>query len=291
MNCNLCPRKCNAKRSNIENVGGYCKAPLKPTVARAALHYFEEPIISGKQGSGTVFFSGCNLGCMYCQNYKISKMGLGKTVSIEHLAQIFRRLEDMGAVNINLVTPTHYINAVISALDIYRPKIPIVYNSSGYESAEALDMLKDYVDVYLLDFKYFKSESALKYSFAPDYPDVAKAAILKAISQKPNAVIKNNIIKSGVIVRHLLLPRATNEAIKIFDFVRENAKGAYFSLMSQYVPLGEAPSDDVINRKITKREYEKVTEYILNSGFSNCFIQDLSSADTKYIPAFDFEGV
>ena len=291
MKCNLCPRKCNAERTESSNIKGYCKQPTALRIARAALHFWEEPIISGKNGSGTVFFSGCNLGCVYCQNAEISQKNKGKTITYKRLAEIFFELEQKGAHNINLVTPTHYTDAIIRALDIYKPSIPIVYNSSGYDSEEQINKLKKYIDIYLFDFKYLDSERAKRYSFAPDYPFVVKRAIDLAYKQTGEAVIENGLMKRGIIIRHLLLPRATGEAIKIFDYVKENYKGAYFSLMSQYVPMNKALNDDVINRKITKREYEKVTEYIINSGFNNCFIQETNSADKSYIPPFDFEGI
>lgn len=291
MICNLCPRQCNAIRTETENTGGYCGQPLLPRLARAALHFYEEPIISGKNGSGAVFFSGCNLGCVYCQNSDISQNMRGKTVSINRLAQIIKELEEKGAENINLVTPSHYTKAIIAALDIYRPSIPIVYNSSGYDTAGQIEALRDYIDVYLFDYKYSDIKKAAAYSNAPDYPATAQKAIFKAYEQKGNAVIKNSLIKSGVIVRHLLLPRATNDAIKIFDFVNDNLPGAYFSLMAQYTPLYKAAGDGIINRKITKREYDKVAEHIISSGCSEVFLQDLESADTKYIPPFDFDGI
>ncbi len=291
MICNLCPRKCGAIRTEKENINGFCKMPLLPKVARAALHFGEEPIISGENGSGTVFFSGCSLKCVFCQNEVISHGGQGIEISYERLAQIFKELEEKGANNINLVSPTHYVNAIIKALDIYRPNIPIVYNSSGYESVETLRLLKDYVDVYLIDFKYIDSKKAADYSFAPDYPQIAEKAVIECINQKGSAVIQNGIMKSGVIVRHLLLPSSTRDAIKIFDFVKDNASDAYLSLMGQYVPLYGAQKFPEINRKITKREYEKVCDYIISSAFQNCFVQELSSAVTDYIPQFNGQGV
>ena len=291
MICNLCPRRCNALRTESENVGGFCGMPLLPRLARAALHFWEEPVISGAAGSGTVFFSGCNLGCIYCQNAPISHGGRGKTVSVSRLAEIFRELEGKGAANINLVTPTHYTRAIKSALDIYRPGIPIVYNGGGYESTEQLIELEDYVDVYLLDYKYCDPQKAQRYSAAPDYPETARAAITEAYRQKGRAVIKNGLMKSGVIVRHLLLPRATADAIEIFDFVRKNVPGAYFSLMCQYTPMGSALDDKVINRRVTRREYDKVAEYIAAAGFENCFVQEANSATKDYIPDFDLCGI
>ncbi len=291
MICKLCPRRCNSLRTENENLNGFCKMPLLPKVALVSLHFWEEPIISGEKGSGTVFFSGCSLECVYCQNFEVSHTGLGKTVTAERLAEIFKELEAMGAHNINLVTPTHYIFAIKEALQIYKPQIPVVYNSSGYDLVESLKELEGLVDIFLLDFKYITPERAMLYSRASDYPSIAKAAILEAVRQCPEQVIENGIMKKGVIIRHLLLPQATREAIAIFDWVRENANGAYFSLMSQYLPYGEAVDMPIINRKITKREYEKVINYILTTDYQNVFIQEMKSADIKYIPKFDFSGV
>ncbi len=292
MICSLCPRRCNAFRTDSENIGGFCKMPLLPTIAKAALHFGEEPPISGKNGSGTVFFSGCSLNCIYCQNYDLSHNLLGKTVSYERLAEIFRELEQNGAHNINLVTPSHYALAIKEALDIYRPQIPIVYNCSGYESVETLEMLKGYIDILLFDFKYINSDKAKLLSCAPDYPQIAEKALKVAYKQQESCIFDSNgILQKGVIVRHLLLPQSTNDAIAIFDFVKNNTHNAYFSLMSQYVPMGEAKTVPQINRKVTKRESEKVVGYIIDSGFSNCYIQEMTSATKEYIPNFDLSGV
>ena len=291
MKCNLCPRRCNAERNEQNNIGGYCKSPLLPRVARAALHFWEEPIISGENGSGTIFFSGCSLGCVYCQNYGISHNNEGKTITPERLADIFKELEEKGAHNINLVNPTHYVLAIKKALNIYRPNIPIVYNSSGYESEETLNIAKEFTDIYLLDFKYISPDRSQKYSGAYDYPEFAKNTIIKCVEHQPENVIDNGIMKKGVIVRHLILPQATREAVLVFDWVKNNAPNCFFSLMSQYVPYGKAGEYNEINRKITKREYEKVLNYIMDSSFENIFIQELSSGDEKYIPDFDLTGI
>lgn len=292
MKCKLCPRLCNSERTNTTNSNGYCKMPLLPRVARAALHYWEEPCISGKNGSGTVFFSGCSLGCVYCQNYELSHKDFGADITVERLSEIFRELENKGAHNINLVNPTHYALAIHEALKIYRPKIPIVYNSGGYDNVTTLKMLEDYIDIYLLDFKYLSNERAGLYSDAPDYPQTAMAAITECARQKKECIFdENGIMQSGLIVRHLLLPQATNEAINIFDWVQKNAPMAYFSLMSQYLPLGRAQEYKIINRRITKREYEKVVNHIIDNGFDNCYIQELESAVKDYIPEFDLTGL
>ena len=291
MICNLCPRKCQSQRTEKENINGFCKMPLLPRVARADLHFWEEPVISGKNGSGTVFFSGCSLECVYCQNFSISHNGQGKDISYERLAEIFKELETKGAHNINLVCPTHYVFAIKKALDIYKPKIPVVYNSGGYDNVETLKMLEGYIDIFLMDLKYLDNKRAEIYSSAKDYPFVAKNAIKEALRQQPECVVEQGIMKKGVIIRHLILPQATNEAIAVFDWVRENAPQAYFSIMSQYIPCGKATEMPIINRKITAREYDKVINYICESEKENIFIQERLSADKKYIPDFDLSGV
>ena len=291
MLCNLCPRQCNALRNETQNIGGVCSMPEKPVLARAALHFGEEPSISGKNGSGTVFFSGCSLHCVFCQNSVISENNKGKAVTINKLADIFKSLEAKGAHNINLVTPTQYVDAIIGALDIYKPKIPIVYNSSGFENVETLKRLEKYVDIFLMDFKYIDEQKAKLYSFAFDYPEICKNALLECYRQQPKCIFEDGIMQKGVIVRHLLLPQSTRDAITIFDWVNKNLPNAYFSLMSQYLPLYKAKNMPIINRKITSREYNKVVDYILSSGFENCYIQNISSATKEYIPDFDFTGI
>lgn len=292
MKCNLCPRRCNTQRTENENVNGYCKMPLQPVVARAALHFWEEPCISGTNGSGTVFFSGCSLGCIYCQNEEISHLSKGKQITVERLSKIFKEIEALGAHNINLVSPTHYAFSIKQALDIYKPEIPIVWNSSGYENPETLKMLEGYVDIFLMDLKYLTAERAFEYSNAADYPETATKAILECYRQKPNCIFdENGIMQKGVIVRHLILPQGTREALLVFDWVRENVPNAYFSIMSQYTPYGNAKKHKIISRKITSREYDKVLTYIYNSGFENCYIQERTSADESFIPPFDLTGI
>jgi len=291
MICNLCPRQCNAQRDDTKNINGYCKMPLLPRVAKADLHFWEEPSISGTHGSGTVFFSGCSLGCVYCQNYDLSHKQYGKDISYERLAEIFYELEKRGAHNINLVNPTHYVYAIIKALQIYRPSIPIVYNSGGYDRVEVLEKLENYVDVYLLDLKYLTHENALKYSGAYNYPDIAKKAILEAYRQKNICKFKNGIMTKGVILRHLLLPQHTREAMSVFDWYHNNTPNAYFSIMSQYIPFGNAVDMPPINRKITSREYNKVVDYIASFNVDKVYIQSLKSGSEKYIPNFNLSGV
>lgn len=291
MICNICPRRCNAVREDTRNDGGYCRAGLLPRVARAGLHFFEEPFISGKNGSGTVFFSGCSLGCVYCQNEVVSHKNYGKDITVRRLADIFRELADKGAENINLVTPTHYSFAIKQALDIYRPPVPVIYNTSGYELPGVIKSLEGYVDVFLFDFKYLSGVTAKEYSNAEDYPEFAVSAIFAAYETRNKCVFKNGMIKSGVVIRHLLLPSHTGEATAIFDFVHKNFKNAYFSIMNQYIPLNSAANISPINRKVTAREYEKVLKHIIDSGFENCCFQGKGSADTSYIPKFDLSGV
>ena len=218
-------------------------------------------------------------------------MNFGKEISVKRLAEIFKELYSAGANNINLVTPTHYSFAIKQALNIYRPPIPIIYNTSGYELPEVIKSLENYIDVYLFDFKYISKDLANKYSGAADYPDYVIPSLLEAYSQKSKCVFEGGLIKSGVAIRHLLLPHATNEAIKIFDFVKNNMPDAYFSIMNQYTPLGAAKEYFPLNRKVTAREYEKVLNYIVESGFDNCYFQDYGTADEKYIPDFDLSGV
>ncbi len=288
--CNLCPRKCNALRTESENIGGYCKMPLLPRIAKAGIHLWEEPVISGTNGSGTIFFSGCSLGCVFCQNFKISHNGFGKTVSIKRLAEIFRELEEKGAHNINLVNPTHYVNVIKQALDIYKPNIPIVYNTSGYDSDETIN--NGFTDIYLFDLKYCDDEKSLKYSAAKDYFSVATNALKNAydIAGSPS-FDENGIMKKGIIVRHLLLPSSTNDAIKIIEWTEKNCPDVIFSLMAQYTPYGEADKFKELTRKITKREYEKVLSFLEDKKFYNIFIQEHTSATEEYIPDFDLEGV
>ena len=244
--CNQCPRKCSADFINREN-NGFCKTPYLPKIARAGLHFGEEPCISGQNGSGTIFFSGCNLKCVYCQNFDISNNNFGITVSVERLAEIFKELEESGAHNINFVTPSHYIHAIKEALNIYKPKIPLVYNSSSYDDISVIK--EDIFDIYLLDFKYFDDKKANKYSFANNYFKVATEFIKEAYNQKTVAKFDNGIMQSGLIIRHMILPLATSNAISVIDWVKENTPNAYFSLMSQYTPCFNAKNFKEINFK------------------------------------------
>lgn len=288
MNCNICPRKCNAQR---ESAQGFCRAPERFKLARAALHFWEEPCISGKNGSGAVFFSGCNLKCVYCQNYEISIGDKGTQISDERLIEIFEELIDEGAQNINLVNPTHYATRLAEVLSKWKCPVPIVYNSSGYESVETLRLLEGIVDIYLPDFKYIRSEKAQRYSRAKDYPQAVKAALFEMRRQQPEDIFENGIMKRGMIIRHLILPQNTNSSLEIIDYIKENFESTYLSLMAQYVPCGNLKDFPELQRKITKREYEKVVNYACQKGLQRVFVQELGSADKMYIPPFDLNGV
>lgn len=288
MNCNICPRKCNAQR---ESAQGFCRAPERFKLARAALHFWEEPCISGKNGSGAVFFSGCNLKCVYCQNYEISIGDKGTQISDERLIEIFEGLIDEGAQNINLVNPTHYATRLAEVLSKWKCPVPIVYNSSGYESVETLRLFEGIVDIYLPDFKYIRSEKAQRYSRAKDYPQAVKAALFEMRRQQPEDIFENGIMKRGMIIRHLILPQNTNSSLEIIDYIKENFESTYLSLMAQYVPCGNLKDFPELQRKITKREYEKVVNYACQKGLQRVFVQELGSADKMYIPPFDLNGV
>ncbi len=289
MICNQCPRKCNVDRTRTV---GYCKSPEEFRLSRAALHFWEEPCISGKNGSGAVFFSGCNLGCLFCQNYEISHENKGMTVSDDGLIKIFENLIEQGANNINLVNPTHYAVQLATLLKKYKPSVPVVYNSSGYESTETLKMLDGLVDIYLPDFKYIRNDKALKYSRAEDYPEVAMRALEEMYLQRGKTEFdENGIMKKGMIIRHLILPSNTNSSLKILDFINEKFPNAYVSLMAQYTPCNDLSAVPELDRKITEREYNKVVDYALNLGMDKIFIQSGESADEKFIPDFDFTGI
>ena len=292
MLCNLCPRQCNAIRTQNENIGGVCRSPEEPRVARAALHFWEEPSISGTNGSGTVFFSGCSLHCVFCQNSDISIKNKGKAVSVNELAYIFKTLENEGAHNINLVTPTHYVHSIIDALDIYKPKIPIVYNSGGYESAETLKKLRGYIDIYLMDFKYIDDNKARLYSHAVDYPQVCKSALLEAYSQQNECVFKDSIMQSGLIVRHLLMPGYLQESKAIIRYVYEEyGERVVLSIMNQYTPLKQVEKYPEINRKVSDAEYESLINYAISIVVKEAYVQEGDTAEESFIPPFDLEGV
>ena len=287
MICSICPRHCNVNRSvNL----GFCQSPDNFRVARAALHFWEEPCISGKEGSGTVFFSGCNLKCVFCQNNEISAENKGVEISDDKLISIFENLISQGANNINLVNPTHYAKRLAKVLGRWESPVPIVYNSSGYEEVETLKALDGLIDIYLPDLKYIRAEKAMRYSKAEDYFEKASAALLEMRRQVEDK-FDGDIMKSGMIIRHLILPQNTNSSIAVLDFIKSNFPNTFVSLMAQYTPCGDLSEFPEINRKITKREYEKVVNYAFDNSFDKLFIQELSSADKSFIPKFDFTGV
>lgn len=292
--CVLCPRECHADRTRGKR--GYCKTTAELVVARAALHFWEEPCISGEEGSGTVFFSGCGLGCVYCQNTNISKRLAGKAITIERLAEIFIELQDKGANNINLVTPSHYVPHITCALDISRKNglaLPVVFNCSGYEKVETLKMLEGYVDIYLPDFKYMSDESAVKYSNCKNYSAYAKAAIEEMVRQVKEPVFdERGIMKKGVIVRHLTLPGYIEDSKKIVKYLYETyGDRIIISIMNQYTPMIKNSDYPELNRKITEAEYEELVNYAINIGVENGFIQEGETAIESFIPEFNGEGV
>ena len=288
MNCNSCPRKCDIDR---DTTLGFCNSPERFRVARAALHFWEEPCISGTKGSGTVFFSGCNLRCVYCQNYEISSENKGVQISDDKLIAVFENLIAQGAHNINLVNPTHYAPQLARVLSRWHSPVPIVYNTSGYESVQTLRMLDGLVDIYLTDFKYSRPEKAKLYSRAADYPAVAKDALCEMRRQIPTDIFNGDLMQKGVIIRHLILPSNTNSSLEILDYLAEKYADTYLSLMAQYTPCGDLASHPELTRRITPREYNKVVDYALSKGFEKLFLQELTSADKNFIPAFDFTGV
>lgn len=295
-NCNLCPRQCGADRENGKS--GICGVSGKNILAaRAALHFWEEPCISGERGSGTVFFSGCPLRCVYCQNYQIAGTEVGMEISEERLKEIFLELQEKGAHNINLVTPTHYTPEIIRAIRKAKERglrLPIVYNCSGYEKVETLKMLKGIVNVYLTDFKYMERETAVRYSKAPDYPEIARAALKEMMNQTGEAKFdENGIMQSGVIVRHLLLPGHVRNARAVVKYVYETyGDQLYLSLMNQYTPLPQVKKEfPELDRRVTEREYQRLISYALEIGVENAFIQDGNTAKESFIPMFDYEGI
>ncbi len=290
--CTLCPRRCGARRGPSCG-NGRCGMGADAVVARAALHFWEEPCISGKSGSGAVFFTGCPLGCVFCQNYEISsERKAGKAVSPEKLADIFKDLVRQGANNINLVTPTHFVPAIIEALSIWKPPVPVVYNCGGYENVETLKMLEGHVDIYLPDFKYAESGLAAELSDAPHYPEIAEKALAEMFRQTGPAVIDSSgMMKKGTMVRHLILPGHTRNSIAVLDWLAEHfSHGVPVSLMAQYVPCGLASEHPPLGRSITRREYEKVQDHLFTLGLDG-YVQDRESASKSYIPKFDLSGV
>lgn len=287
--CSDCPRRCGARRGETGN--GFCGMGADPVLARAALHFDEEPVISGTRGAGTVFFSGCSLKCVFCQNYEISHGGFGKRVNIDRLRKIYFELIDQGAQNIDLVNPTHFTRAILESLKGGLP-VPVVWNSGGYDTVETIRALDGRVQVYLPDLKYMRARSSGRYSGAADYFQSASAAIQEMLKQVGPVVLdESGAIQSGVIVRHLILPGCADESMAILDWIAENLPGAWVSLMAQYLPFGEVEGVDELNRRLTQEEYDRVCDHLLELGLEDGFVQELSSSDEKYIPKFDLTGV
>ena len=284
MKCNICPRKCNVDR---DSASGFCQAPSQIKIAKYMLHMWEEPIISGENGSGAIFFSHCNLKCVYCQNEEISSGGKGISITVGHLVEIFKKLEKMGANNINLVTPTHYAEQIMEALDLYRPNIPIVWNSSGYDDVEVIHKLKNYVDIYLVDMKYMDEELSLNLSKAKDYPQICAKAILEMRKNAPKDVVENGVMQKGVIIRHLVLPNEVNNSFKVLEWIRDHlGVNTYISVMGQYTPCYKAKEMPRYNRPLHAIEYKRVLNKLEALGFINGFTQDLNSANECFIPDF-----
>ena len=290
MICTLCPRMCRAERT--ESMGnGVCKSALLPRLARAALHFDEEPVISANGGSGAVFFSGCSLNCVFCQNYNISHENFGKTITPARLREIYFELIGQGAKNINLVSSSHFALAVCESLKGGLP-VPVILNSSGYERVETLKMFEGLVDVYLPDFKYALSETAKKYSAAPDYPEITEKAISEMCRQAGKVELdENGNIQKGVIIRHLILPGQVENSKRVLETIADKFPDAWVSLMAQYVPMGDAQRYPEIDRPITQEEYDEVVDFMMDLGIEDGFMQELESADKKYTPPFDLTGV
>ena len=291
--CRLCPRQCGADRSKRT---GYCGVSERVKLARAALHFWEEPCISGERGSGTVFFSGCALKCVFCQNYQLSAGHFGKEVSIQRLAEIFLELQQQGAHNINLVTGGHYVPQIVQVLELVRKdlKIPVVYNSSGYETVETLRQLKGYVDIYLPDLKYYSPERSARYSNARDYFAVASQAVQEMFSQVgPVQFDEQGMLQKGVVVRHMVMPNGVEDTMDILTWIAEHLPldDILVSVMSQYTPFYKSADYPEINRRLTQEEYDRVLDWMECMGIEQGFVQELSSAKEEYTPDFSLQGV
>ena len=288
--CQLCPRRCNVDRTAGQL--GFCHMPATLYAARAASHYWEEPVISGNFGSGAVFFSGCTLKCAFCQNYDISQENFGKPLTSAELRAAFERLIDEGVQNINLVTPTHFLPDILPALEPKLP-VPVVYNCGGYESVETLRQLEGKIDVYLPDFKYSDNALAKKLSSAPDYFETASAAILEMYRQVGKPVLEDDEMKRGVLLRHLVLPGCVDNSLGVLDWVADHFRSGdiLFSLMSQYIPMGRAAEMPPFDRRITELEYDSVLSYMMLLGIEDGYTQDFSSAERGYTPSFDLTGL
>ncbi len=284
LNCEDCPRRCPSGKS-------FCgKDENVVRVAKIMRHRYEEPIICPKEGSGAIFFSHCSLKCCFCQNYEISHLGCGKDFSVAELSELFEKVEKSGVANLNLVTPTHYTSKIIEAFDLYKPKIPVVWNTSGYERVENIEKLKDYVDIFLFDFKYFSSDLAMRYSKAKDYFDVCLNALKKAREIVPKDIFCDGVMKKGIIVRHLVLPGAFEDSLKILDAIKKDiGNKTIVSLMSQFVPCYKAKDFEELQRTLPLLQYKKVVAYARALGFERGFVQDGTSASCDYTPNFSAE--
>lgn len=293
--CRLCPRMCNAYRPDNEKNTSFCGAGADITAARASLHMWEEPCLSGNRGSGTIFFSGCSLRCEFCQNREISHKLKGKSISYERLCEIFFELKEQGAHNINLVSPTPYIPHIVNAIKLAGKKgfdLPFVFNSSGYERVESLRMLDGLIDIYLPDFKYMSADSAQKYSLAADYPEAARKALSEMVRQCPTPQFDGEgMMKKGVIVRHLVLPGNTGDSKAVIEYLYGTYKDKiYLSIMSQYTPTGKLIHPELC-RKITSEEYDEVVDFAVGLGITQGFLQEGESAEESFIPLFDMRGI
>ena len=290
--CEICPRKCKINRYEKK---GYCRCDNKVRIALVSKHYFEEPCISGRNGSGTIFFSNCNLNCIFCQNHDISQGGKGIDVTIERLAEIMLEQQERGANNINLVTPTMYVEQIIRAIDIAKKNglnIPIVYNTNGYEEVETIKKLNGYIDIYLPDFKYFTNELAIKYSKAPNYFEKVTSALIEMQSQFDEYVFDGEIMKKGMIVRHLVLPNHIQNSKNVLKWIKDNLrKDIYVSVMAQYFPTYKAIGDELIGRKLSFSEYRKIEQYFYSLDIENGYIQDLGKHEEEFVPDFNMNNV
>lgn len=290
--CEICPRKCKVNRYEKK---GYCRCDDKVRIALVFKHYFEEPCISGRNGSGTIFFSNCNLNCIFCQNHDISQGGKGIDVTIERLAEIMLEQQERGVNNINLVTPTMYVEQIIKAIDIAKKNglnIPIVYNTNGYEEVETIKKLNGYIDIYLPDFKYFTNELAIKYSKAPNYFEKVTSALIEMQSQFDEYVFDGEIMKKGMIVRHLVLPNHIQNSKNVLKWIKDNLrKDIYVSVMAQYFPTYKAIGDKLIGRKLSFSEYRKIEQYFYSLDIENGYIQDLGKHEEEFVPDFNMNNV
>ncbi|WP_346888144.1 radical SAM protein [Clostridium sp. UBA1056] len=293
-NCNVCPRNCGIDR--ISGKVGFCKSGVTVKVAKAYGHMWEEPCVSGTKGSGTVFFSNCNLRCVFCQNHDISQSSIGKEISVERLSEIFLEQQAKGYHNINLVNPTHYVPQIIAALDMAKKSgltIPVVYNSNGYENIESIKALNGYIDVYIPDLKYFNDKYAIKYSSAPNYFNIASKVIGEMVAQVGTPVFnEDDIMIKGVIIRHLMLPGLLFDSKKVVDYIYKTfGDSVYLSLMNQYTPMFKSTEYAEINRPLNPDHYDSLIDYCVDLGYKNAFIQESGTSSTVYVPDFNLQGI